>query len=1264
MTVPLPSFDGTYENWMSFKCMFQTIMARYEGESPAIKLYHLRNCLTGKASGIIDQDIINNNDYGAAWQILEERFEDKRLIIDKHIEALFSLPQVPKESSGGLRKLLDTCTKNVDALKNLELPVAGLGEQMLINVLSAKMDKETRKAWETRQKAGQLPSYAATIDFLKERCKILEKIDVNTKPSSEVTKPSRAVARSNTLVSTTELKCSECNSAHELWKCDKFKNYSVKEKYSALKRTGSCYNCLLRGHRLSECSSGRCQKCGKRHHTLLHIEDKKPKDSPSKNDEEDVSRSRDAQVRTEPAAGSIKPPSETTSTLCAQVETTKNVTLLSTAVVLACGSGGVRYPCRVILDSASQTHFVTEPFAKLLALERQPASYLVSGLNGTDTRIKSKIEVRIESRINGYSLQLESLIAPKITGDLPAYSIDVRKWPLPAGIELADPAFFKRNKIDMLIGADVFWDLIKSEQIEMGPNLPTLRDTKFGWVVGGSVSSTTPERPRTLCTVTEEDRLSDILKQFWMIEGSDELLAPGPGDTASNVECLEHYRRTHQRDDEGRYIVRLPFNERKNQLGDSKQMAMKRFLTVERRLDRDPELKQQYAGFMHEYEELGHMREVREEEADSGGPAYYLPHHCVIKPTSTTTKLRVVFDGSARTSTGISLNDALMTGPTVQNDLMAILLKFRCYRFVLTLDIPKMYRQVRIHPDDARFQRVLWRDDKNQPLKIYDLLTVTYGLASSPFQATMTLNQLADDHGAEFPLAAAVLKNSCYIDDVLTGAHTLDDALRLQREIVGLLRCGGFDAHKWCSNAPSILEAIPETQQEAKLNVADLDLNALVKTLGVAWQPLSDMFSFDVLEFEPATNEQLTRRKVASQVAKIFDPLGFIGPVLTAAKLILREVGSTKKDWDDSVPPNLSRRWQSFRRELRVLKNLQLPRWILYKEMQFVELHGYCDASDQAYGACIYTRLTKLDGTIVMKLVCSKSRLLPKPTKKKKEVTTPRGELLAAVLLARLVTKVLSSIELVFASVNLWSDSQIVLSWIRKPPEQLQLFVANRVAEIQRLTGEFRWGYISTDLNPADLISRGTTPRKLLESPIWWNGPPVVPTTADSGPMIPDERLPELKSAVALAMTAVERLKAFDEVGDYLKLLRSMAYVARFAEFIISKRKKVTKGWITVKEIKRAEGIIVKLVQAESFHTEIAALTDDKRARHRLCGLNPFVDADGFLRVGGRIKHAFIPYDSRHQMVLPAKHPVTELLIRHLHQENLHVGQRGSGHST
>lgn len=148
LKAPLPTFDGNYENWFAFKNMFTNVMARYEHESPAIKLYHLRNSLVGAAAGVIDQDIINNNDYEAAWDTLRERYEDKQVIIDKHIDAIFNLPTMGKDSAVGLRKIIDTCSKNVDGLKNLELPVDGLGEMMLLNVLSKKMDIETRKAWE------------------------------------------------------------------------------------------------------------------------------------------------------------------------------------------------------------------------------------------------------------------------------------------------------------------------------------------------------------------------------------------------------------------------------------------------------------------------------------------------------------------------------------------------------------------------------------------------------------------------------------------------------------------------------------------------------------------------------------------------------------------------------------------------------------------------------------------------------------------------------------------------------------------------------------------------------------------------------------------------------------------------------------------------------------------------------------------------------------------------------------------------------------
>ncbi|XP_065094041.1 uncharacterized protein LOC135714581 [Ochlerotatus camptorhynchus] len=1238
LQVPLPTFDGSYEKWYSFKSLFTTVMNRYQQEEPALKLFHLRNSLVGQAAGIIDEDLINNNDYDAAWMLLTQRYEDKRVVVDKHVENLFNLPKLSQENAANMRKLIDSSTKNVEGLRHQNLPVDGLGEQMLVNLIAAKMDKRLRVAWEARQKKNVLSTYAATIDFLQEQCRIYEKLDASMKPLTESAKP-KAMARSHTLVTSDmkndkfEYKCPVCKASHELWKCEAYKNKSGES---------------------SACASSRsCRECGKKHHTTLHVEDafKNVNSSTSSN-------TTDYSTPVVKPAGNLMTSTTagTSTTLCA--ENSEKQTLLSTAVVLVNGLCSTPYPCRVLLDSASQMNFVTERFANLLSLKMVPANFTVSGLNGKKTRICRMLRTTIRSCHADFTTDLDLLVTPRITGDLPVKSFDVSEWPISSEQVLADPTFNNRGRVDMLIGAEYFWNLMEDGQIELGSNLPILRNTKLGWIAGGIIASDAPVVARTFCQTTDDDPIIDLLKSFYRVEACDEIR---PSATADEVKCVEHFRRTHLRNEEGRYIVRHPFNERKHELGDSREMALKRFLHLERKLDKQPELKEQYSLFIREYEQLGHMREIQE-TTEEPGSVYYLPHHCVLRPTSTTTKLRVVFDGSARTSSGVSINDILMTGPSVQSDLIAILLRFRGFQFVFTLDIPKMFRQVGVHWLDTRYLRIFWRYNKDDILTVRELQTVTYGLASSPFQATMALKQTAVDHKEEFPEAANIVEKGTYMDDILTGADTLAEACKLQREVTDLLAKGCFGAHKWCANHPDIVKGVSEELRGNSFVVSDENSKSIVKTLGMTWDPVDDWFSVSVPEYDVL--DEVTRRKLLSQLAKIFDPLGFFGPVITTAKLILREVGEMQIDWDEPVPYEVRSKWLNFRTEIAVLNKVRMPRWISWNGAFKLELHGFADASDVAYGACLYTRAVFPDGSAQMKLVCSKSRILPMKRAKTKAVTTPRAELLAALLLAKLTVKLQDATELDFASTNLWSDSKIVLAWISKPPNVLHTYVSNRVSEIQKLTPNCSWKYIPTDENPADLISRGERPKKLLESKMWWTGPPtfngsVVEMTDVVA--IPDEELPEMRAGVVLAVTALtKRMPMFDKISDFTKVVRSTAYLVRFAMFIISRKKELLKGPLTAEEIKRATIVIVRLVQHETFQPEILALMSGTDAKHRLNGLKAFLDPeDGVLRVGGRIKRAFIPYDSRHQMLLPAKHPITEALVRHLHLENLHIGQKG-----
>ncbi|XP_012244443.1 uncharacterized protein LOC105681148 [Bombus impatiens] len=230
------------------------------------------------------------------------------------------------------------------------------------------------------------------------------------------------------------------------------------------------------------------------------------------------------------------------------------------------------------------------------------------------------------------------------------------------------------------------------------------------------------------CTIHENVRhvtlqaLQEEVHKFWTIEEGPSRRRWSPEEQA----CETHYVTHITREATGRYKVRLPFKNERAKLGDTYQLALKRFLSLEHSLQQRPTLKTQYHEFLREYETLGHMSELTNDSRDG----CYLPHHPVLKSDSVT-KVRVIFDASARSSAENSLNELLMVGPTIQDDLGSLLLRFRTYKYVLAADIVKMYRQINMHPNDRPYQKILWREDINEPIRTYRLNTVTYGTTSA-----------------------------------------------------------------------------------------------------------------------------------------------------------------------------------------------------------------------------------------------------------------------------------------------------------------------------------------------------------------------------------------------------------------------------------------------------------------------------------------------------------------------------------------------------
>lgn len=339
-------------------------------------------------------------------------------------------------------------------------------------------------------------------------------------------------------------------------------------------------------------------------------------------------------------------------------------------------------------------------------------SEIVSGINDTETQVRQFTNIVIKSKYLKFQINVQCLVMPKITRNLPSKEIDKDDLNIPTNLHLADFEFNKRSSIDLLIGAEFFFELLEEGKIDLGKNKPFLQNTKFGWVVSGPISRNEHSHTSSFqginvlhSSLVENENLNETLIQFWEVENFME--------TSKNTWSIEEtmcekiYTDTTTRNKEGRFVVSLPIKSENMNIGETRNAALKRLNQIERRF-KNKLYHERYVQFMREYLNLEHMSLVESCNVDDNKRIIYLPHHGVIKKTSLTTKLRVVFDASNKSSTGISLNDMLMIGPTLRDNLIQILLRFRFYNIALIGDLEKMYRQILVRTCDRDYQRILW----------------------------------------------------------------------------------------------------------------------------------------------------------------------------------------------------------------------------------------------------------------------------------------------------------------------------------------------------------------------------------------------------------------------------------------------------------------------------------------------------------------------------------------------------------------------------
>ncbi|XP_018365332.1 PREDICTED: uncharacterized protein LOC108762706 [Trachymyrmex cornetzi] len=864
----------------------------------------------------------------------------------------------------------------------------------------------------------------------------------------------------------------------------------------------------------------------------------------------------------------------------------------------------------------------------------------IGGISNIPIKIAQQTQATIQSRVNEFKTDLHFLIIDKITERLPIHKINKTALDIPNNLELADPTCHIPSDVDMLLGASIFWDLISGGQVRGSNQSIVFQETRLGWIAAGPMETTNAcQQKRSYCGMTTT--LHKQLEKFWSIE---EMVQSPPVSEEEKI-CEQHFLETHARDSEGRFIVQLPLKGNIDELGESMETATKRFKAIERKLKRQPELKQTYSSFISEYLNLNHMEEVLQKDAQCK-LSYYLPHHAVTKEDSETTKVRVVFDASCKSSTGISLNDCLRVGPTIQQDLFSIILRLRQHRYAMSADIAKMYRQVKVIDEHTHLQRILWRWNEDEPIRTFRLKTVTYGLACSSFLAIRCLQEIASQHQKECPEASRAILNDFYVDDLLTGASTVKELKQLRQSTTKILNSAGFELRKWRSN-------IPEISDKNTSSNSMVEIGEPTKILGLHWDVNQDVFQYRLRLSEETS--KITKRKVLTQVSQIYDPLGWLGPSIVKAKILLQRLWQTNKGWDEPISGEMLEMWKQWRSQIHNVQQISIPRRVLENQQDRTELHGFCDASEAAYGACLYIRSSTDENTYITRLLCAKSRIAPL-----KKVSLPRLELCGAVLLARLSEKASQALNITVHNTYYWSDSTITLSWIGNEPNKWHTFVANRVAEIQRITNKAAWYYVKSEDNPADPLSRGISPDKLKSQTIWWEGPKFLQRNTKMQPYDckgNEGHTPEGRKVNPTILASVELSSIIERFSSLAKLKRVIAYCLRFKNNSL-KTANQTSGPLTVKELGSAISAIVKVCQASEFSQELKDLHKNNRVdiKSKLSTLHPFIDSSGTIRVGGRLRHAPIGYSQKHPIVLPQKHHLTELIIRDTHYKNLHAG--------
>lgn len=1240
----LPQFNGNHLEWQSFWEQF--VAAVHNADLPDVsKFTYLRSLLKGEAKSAIQGLSLSGQHYSHACSILQKRFGRPEKIIFTHIQELLSW-DIPKLEKGNLWNFYDKLISHVRSLDVLGISGKQYGV-ILTPLILSRLPQDIRIQW-ARVGESHESDLEYLLEFLQKELECRERSQTFSK--EPVQKEAHGISTSSTATalhtSSSKPVCGVCKRpGHPTQKCFRISKGPIQDRKAALFKARLCYKCLssIDGHSCRQCTAT-CGLCHGGHHELLCEGTSAKKKS--------VQYSNVVVTNEEQSTGNVISNVTVASSVNSKTGVSSRVLLQIGRVPICCNSKSGSIDAVVLFDTGSDRTYVTEAFvekAKPVWVGSQCLAQAVFGSNKVGTgeqrnlyRLTIKGHRVVKSVVAAeVPVVCATLFRPAVAADLlDGFGDDIQFIDVPSGSEV---------KVDLIIGLDHYWDLMTCEMVRSASGL-VAQKSLCGWILSGSVPGHLDSPSRSvshqfLCTSLSESGLQALwdLETLGIKDQHDACVHP----------VLSEFNRTIKCSDTGRYVVSLPWKQGRSlpTLVNNEKLALTRLTHLTDRLKKTPALEGRYHDVFTDMFKEGIIEEVKVDTMDTVGPVFYMPHRPVVKESRLTSKIRPVFDASAKSFNGVSLNDCLETGPCLLPNLPGILLRFRRWKVALTADITKAFLQIEVREEDRNVHRFLW-NDKGRVRKMR-FVRVPFGNKSSPF----LLNATVKHHLSKFQPTRVVneLYENMYVDDWLSGCDDDSEGCDMLKEAVEIMHQAAMPLTKWGSNSTKVGEFLCREFKDKSVGEES------IKVLGMRWLSSLDFFAFDGMDIPNAIC--VTKRVVLSVMSRLFDPLGFIAPFVMSAKCLFQKLWKLGVGWDEVVSDDLSKAFLLWIKGLDSIKSWRIPRSYLgvpWGDAVAFELHAFGDASQSAYGACVYLRALLKDGLWLSSLVIARARVAPLKCQ-----SLPRLELLGALLCARLVAYVKK--ELKFSddvACHCWTDSMVTLAWIQGDPHKWKAFVANRVSEIQGLVDPCHWHHCPGTENPADLLTRGIPAADLVVSKIWIHGPPFLfKSDCDLGGrcLETDGILRNVPEAVTCTVTTrplvYEPVLSLERLSSFSKAVRVLAWILRFLHNCKVSNTGCHLGNLSQVELQDSQLRLVKYVQNLAFPQDLTAILrgDSLPSRSSLVKLDPFIDSDGVLRIKGRLQHSDLPYDSIHPIILPKCH-LGLLLARDVHIRMKHAG--------